>query len=103
MATSTLYYPGSSIRLRAQFYTDNDTVPTDPSSLYCEIKDPTGSVTTTWYQLDPVSIVRDGVGLYHYDLTLALAGTYYWRFQGLGACVAAEEGYIKVQPSYFSS
>jgi len=72
MATSTLYYPGSSVRLRAQFRTNNNTVPTDPSSLYFQSKDPTGLVNTIWYALDPTMIVRDGVGLYHVDLTLAL-------------------------------
>jgi len=101
MAVETLYYPGASVRLRAQFRTENDTVPTDPSTLFFQWKDPTGFVSTVWYSLDPTMIVRDDVGLYHVDLTLALAGQYDWKFQGFGACVATQEGKIRVQPSYF--
>lgn len=50
---------------------------------------------TTWvYGTDP-QIARDSVGLYHADIPITLAGTYYFRWEGTGAVVAAEESSFK--------
>lgn len=75
-------YPGvgNTARLSCSF-TDENSQAADPTTVTVTIKPPNG----------PASIytpVRDGVGAYHYDLALTVAGDYGYRFKGIGAVVA---------------
>lgn len=57
--------------------------------------------TATWTSGTPgPTIVRDSLGLFHADITVAEPGLHYFRWEGLGAVVAAEEGTFSVE-SYF--
>lgn len=97
------YTLGALVRISCTF-TDQNGVPTDPASVSAAIKTPTGTVTNYAY---PATIVRDGVGLYHVDVSttgasVAEAGTWVYRWASTGAGQAAAEGSFAVLVSAFS-
>ena len=69
----------------------------NPTTVVCKVRDPAGVITT------PV-ITNDSTGIYHadYATSLALQGTWYVRFEGTGAVVAADERSFVVDVSAFS-
>lgn len=78
------YDIGALVRLTGTFK-DIDGAVTDPTTVTVTVVDPLG--TSTDY-----SPTKDSTGVYHYDLDLtgATAGTWRYKFQGTGACQAAE-------------
>lgn len=64
----------------------------DAAVLTLEVKDP--NAIRTSYVFGSSAIVRDGVGLYHYDLDLLVGGArpwaYHWVASGGGPHAAAE-------------
>jgi hypothetical protein len=58
-----------------------------------------GGATTTWTRpaAGPDSqIVRDSVGVYHADIPVVSVGLHHYRWEGVGAVDAAEEGTFSV-------
>jgi len=94
MAMST-YTIGDLVRLSASFTVGG--VATDPTTVVCIVRDPTGVETT--YS----SPTKDSTGAYHvdHDLTNAIAGVWSYRYAGTGACQAAMESEFFVEPSQF--
>lgn len=63
-----------------------------------------GGATTTWTRPaagPDTQIVKDSVGVYHADIPTTEPGTHYFRWEGTGAVVAAEESTFSVK-SYFA-
>lgn len=89
-------YPsvGNIARLFCAF-TNNQGSPADPTTVTVQVKPPQAPVAT-------FTPVRDGVGAYHYDVTLNAAGTYQYRFIGTGAIVAqtGDQSFTVPQPSF---
>jgi len=50
-----------------------------------------GGATTTWIYGTDSQIVRDSVGMFHADIPVVAAGLHYFRWEGTGAVIAAEE------------
>ena len=69
----------------------------DPTTVTLKVKDPTGTVTT--YTYAGAQVVKDSTGNYHYDLTPAIAGKWYYEWVGTGAVPAQSESYFVVVPS----
>ncbi len=94
MSMST-YTPGDLVRLSAAFTVGN--VATDPSTVTCIVRDPSGVETTI------ASPTHDSTGNYHtdFDLTAAKHGVWQYRFLGTGACQAALEAMFFVELSAF--
>lgn len=65
----------------------------DPTAVTLVVKDPTGTKTT--YS----STTKDSTGNYHQDLTPAIAGTWYYAWQGTGTVVVQAEGFFVVVPT----
>lgn len=73
--------------------------PADPST-----------VTLTWYvRGDPptvwtygvgTDVVRDQLGVFHADIPIAKRGKYFYRWAGVGAVTAAEEGSFEVKSDF---
>lgn len=80
MATTTYPAVGNVARLSGAF-TDENGDPADPTTVTVQILTP-GNIETT------ETPIRDGAGLYHYDVTLTTPGTWQYRFIGTGAVVA---------------
>lgn len=73
---------------------DIDGVNVDPSILAVSIKSPSGSPTI-------VTPIKDAVGIYHYDLMLTEAGTYFYRWASTGTYPSVQEGGVFVSPLSF--
>ena len=94
--TMNAYDIGGSVKVSVTFTLAG--LASDPTTVTCTTRDPAGTTTVQ-------SVVRDGTGLYHavVDLTGAMAGTWNYRWAGVGGCQAAEEGQFFVEPSYVLS
>lgn len=78
------YTAGTKVRLSVTF-TDNASNPIDPTTV--SLKYSVVGFATTTQTYNPGNVIRDGVGLYHYDLdTTGLGGNlvYEWIATGTG-------------------
>lgn len=88
------YVVGQQIRLTATFTTQAG-APVDPTTVVCSVRDANAALTTP-------AVVKDGVGLYHSDITITKpAGTWFYRFAGTGAAIGANETTFGVQQTQF--
>lgn len=73
----------------------------DPGTVYAQVMAPGGSVTTYQYGVD-AAVNKPAVGIYYIDVSLDIAGTWYYRFYstGTGQAVAADQSLV-VQESIF--
>lgn len=96
MSSSETYIPGDVARI---WLTAADIAgdATDPSVLTIEVKPPRADIVVP----PAINIIRDSAGLYHFDLQLDKAGTWYWRWTTGAPATGAAEGQITVQPSRF--
>ena len=88
------YDIGDTVRLKGEF-TDDAGAAADPTAVSMIVKDPAGTKTTYTYAL--AQITKLAVGIYYYDLTITMAGDWYYRFSGTGAVVTAGEQYFNVR------
>lgn len=51
-----------------------------------------GGTETAWVFGVDSQVVRDSIGLYHADIPVVAVGLHYFRWEGTGTVVAAEEG-----------
>lgn len=92
MAINT-YDKGDQVRLIGTFKDITGSV-TDPTVVTVRVKNPLGTVTTP-------AATQESPGVYHVDVTLDESGTWWYRFEGTGAVVAAEETAFNVRDSHF--
>lgn len=94
MASPNDYTVGALVRLKGTF-TDASGVAADPGTVTLLVWTPgAASSTSRVYGTDP-NVIKDGVGLYHYDQDVEAAGTWRYRWQGTGAVQAAGEASFK--------
>ena len=70
---------------------------TDPNQvkfIYQVPRDP--APTLLVYGVD-AALVREGVGLYHVDLSLIEPGTWHWRYESTGTVESAQQGSFRVK------
>ena len=92
------YIPGEVARISLSV-ADMAGAAADPGALSLKVKPPVGEVATYIYGSGAV-IVRDGLGNFHADISLASAGQWAYRWE-LGAPNAgAAEGVITVRKSW---
>jgi hypothetical protein len=98
-------YPGNIVTVRTN---DPDVAGTGFKNASGVLTDPTlvrllwrrhGEADTIWL-VTAGQIVKDSVGVYHADITVAEPGLHYFRWEGTGAVVAAAEGTFSAE-SYF--
>lgn len=64
-----------------------------------------GETDTTWTWTSGTpgpNIVRDSVGVFHADITVVEPGLHYFRWEGTGALVAAEEGSFSAESNFIA-
>lgn len=88
----TQVYIGNIIRISGAF-TDVNGAAVDPTTVTLRIKPPSGSTVVV------TNATKDSVGNYHYDYTPTLKGKHYYRWEGTGACVTANEGDFQIEKS----
>jgi hypothetical protein len=54
----------------------------DPPTVILYVQDPNGVITQYAY---PAQVIKDGVGLYHYDLVPSVSGNWWYKWQGAGS------------------
>lgn len=88
------YDKGDTIRVTCTFK-NSAGVDTDPTAVVARVQDPAGVETTP-------TVTKSATGIYYIDVTPSLSGTYYYRFEGTGALVAASpDGHFNVKASEF--
>jgi hypothetical protein len=92
------YYVGSEARCTGIFR-DAAGALGDPTTVVVMVQDPTGKKTTY-----TSGIVRDGVGVYHFDVLLTKPGSWIYKFRGSGGLNAASvDASIPVGSSVFGN
>ncbi len=105
MATQS-FNIGQQITLRASFKDKAGAtgVLVDPTTVTLKLETPSGVESTHVYLTDP-NVIKDAVGLYHYDLTPDEASTddkdWTHRWIGTGTFPTANERPIKVNDTVF--
>jgi hypothetical protein len=93
----TKWYVGGRVRASVTFK-DIQGQPADPTSVVAKFQDGGGSETTRTY---PTGITKVSTGNYYTDIDITGSGTWYVRWNGTGAVVAAVEEAFSVLPSQF--
>lgn len=93
--SSYIYSLNSATELSLQVQ-DRNGVLADPTSLTLVITAPNGAATTVTYA---GAIIKDGVGLYHYDITLGQRGMWLfsWATSGGSPSPATKNGSLYVE------
>lgn len=86
------YDIGDKVLLRVTFR-DTDGDLTTPTTTTLRIMDPSGNVTV----VNNASISTGGTGIKEYEHTVDEAGEWWYRFNGSGNIVAAEEATFRVR------
>ncbi len=92
---ANVYSIGQQVRFSAVFKNSSG-VATDPTTVLFKYRAPAGTVTTLTYGSDG-ALVKDSTGNYHVDLALASATEWWYRWEGSGALVAADEERVLVE------
>lgn len=86
------------VRLEATFKNASDTN-TDPTTVTLQHQDPTGNETTLTFAA--AELTNSAVGIYHFDLTVDEAGTWYYKFKSTGTPKTSAEDNFDVRVSEF--
>jgi len=94
----TMNFVGTPQRISVQAWNKEVAPPqlADPTTLACTVQDPQGNQIT--YTLAASQIVRDGVGLYHLDVTPTIPGGWQSWWVAGGALVATAPFLFQVAP-----
>jgi hypothetical protein len=87
--------------LRAAF-SDDDGEPVDPTTVKLAIREPDGTETVYTHPTD-IAVIKDSVGVYHFDLPLTGKGNWFYRWIGSGTAAAAGEAKLLVKASAFTT
>jgi uncharacterized protein YfaS (alpha-2-macroglobulin family) len=95
--TINIYETGQKVRCSAAFTVNS--VATDPTTVTCKVKDPSGNTTTYVYGTD-ADLKKLSTGNYYIDVTTDEKGEWFFRFEGTGTCVAVEESSFRVRSAF---
>lgn len=83
-------------------FVDEAGVAADPTTVTFRLRTPDGTETSYVYGTDP-EVERTAVGAYRFALTPSVSGPHHYRWVGAGAVAEAEEGFIRVRGSAFTT
>lgn len=92
------YIIGAIARLSVSVYNADQTL-ADPDVLRLKIMQPDRTIQT--YLNGTADICHDGVGLFHADIALPAAGTWYYRWETDAPAAGVAEGALRVRASRF--
>ena len=97
---NSLYLEGTVLRCTGEFFDPlNGDIPLDPTSPRFSVRPPSGTIVTYTYPTD-AALVRDSVGVYHFDLALTSPGVWRYAFWSPGPTgQGREEVAITVEPA----
>lgn len=88
------FFEGATARITARFEDENHVL-ADPTTITAEFSNPAG-VKTTWVFGADVELVRESVGVYHYDIDLNLPRVWHYRIEGTGTVKAVSQNQLNV-------
>jgi hypothetical protein len=89
------YDIGDEVRCTGTF-TDESGTAQDPASVAFRFKAPSATTATAYVYGTDAEVVKDSTGVYHVDLDITEAGTWYTRWSATGVGQAAGEGQFYV-------
>lgn len=92
------YIIGTTVQLIATFSAAVAGTLNDPTSVVLKIQPPTGGLVTYTYGVS-AQLIRVETGVYSANVDLTIAGTWTWRWEGLGTVDSIEEGTLVVDAS----
>lgn len=92
---------GSEVRFTETFTNLITGAVADPTTITLRLRDPSGTETSVTYAGG--QIVRDSLGVYHYDFTPPASKVWAARWVATGSIVAADEFQFKILPSGFTN
>ena len=96
------YPEGSNVRFSVEFRTPPAGPLVDPTTVTFLIRRPDTGVVTTWTTIPVVgTIVKDSTGKYHADFTCDFPGEWYYRWEGAGTYIGANEKYVCIMGTAF--
>ncbi len=91
------YHKGQMVRISGTYTVAG--VATDPTTVTFKVLAPGGTMSTYTYAL--AQITKDGVGLYHKDISCSEEGIWHYTTIGTGAVEAVDEQYFEILPTVF--
>ena len=95
---TTPYDVGQIIRTTVTFVDFNGSA-MDPTTVTFKYREPDGTITTAVYPA--AGVTKSGTGVYYGTVTLDAEGSWWTRWEGVGAVVAATEAPVQVRASMF--
>ena len=95
------YPEGSNVRFSTVFQVPGTGAAVDPTTVTFKIKRPDTGVVVTYTYPPAGNIVKDSTGNYHADYTCDFPGEWYYRWEGAGAYIGANEGYCCIMETVF--
>lgn len=92
---------GDKLRITITFR-DVDRVISDPTTVRFLVKKPSGIESTYTFGVDS-EVVREKVGVYHFDLPFDAADEWTYRWEALGDAAGAFEKTLQVVDTHFDS
>ena len=91
------YDKGDYVRLTGTWRDDANAL-VDPTTVTLKIQNPDGTITSITY--DSGAVVRDSVGVFHYDFLPSTFGSYVYRWEGTGNAIASGQGSFYVEDRF---
>lgn len=88
------FFEGATARVTATFEDQNHAL-ADPTTVTAEFNNPAGTKTTYVYGVD-AQLVRESIGVYHYDIDLSSPRVWHYRIEGTGTVKAVSQGQLTV-------
>lgn len=86
---------GDLVKITAAF-ADTDGAAVDPTAVTCYYKDPSGNISELVYGVD-TDVVKSDTGSYYTTIAVDESGSWYYRWKGTGAVIAAAEDWFSVR------
>jgi hypothetical protein len=93
----TLYDMGDVARVTVTFTLAS--VNTDPTAVKLKVENPNHVITEYTWAL--ATVTRSAAGIFYKDISLNVAGEWFYRWEGTGAVESASEGNLYVSESEF--
>lgn len=97
--TEEIWMVGDRPKITIRF-TDSAGALVDPAVVKAQFRTPGLVVTTYTFGVD-AALVKDGIGIYHFYLSLTAAGVWGYRAYSTGTHIVANEGSLKCEESLF--
>jgi len=91
------YEKGETVRITGTFTVSS--VATDPTAVILKVQRPSGAESTYTYALSQVT--KSSTGIYYKEIAANESGRWYYRWEGTGAVVSADEDVFFVKNSEF--